>query len=163
MPNLNTAIVSLVSLESGSLNIQDYILILIFLALIFTIFSQRIFYVESPYYIICATLVIIFIMSFVIFSILAVDTKLENNGFFIFSDSIFNNPSSRNFLSIMSLILFIMLVYELVEYDNNNPHYMLDRLMFGHNNYISNRFGGVALIFVFSLFIAYTVMTTTKL
>jgi hypothetical protein len=135
---------------------------LIFFILIFLIFSQRIFNVQSQYYILFATLMIVLIMSFIIFSVVATDTKLVDNVFFNFINSIFDNPSSRNFLSIISLILFVILVYELVEYDNNKPHYALDKLMMGRNNYISNRAGGIIVIFTFSLLVSYTVMTTTK-
>lgn len=162
MSNINTAILSLISSESTSLKLQNYILILIFILLVFMIFSQRIFNINSQYYILIATLVITLTMSFIIFSILSTDTKLVNNTFLKFINSIFDNPSSRNFLSIVSLILFVILVYELTDYDNNKPHYLLDKIMFGHNNYISNRTGGIMIIFVFSLLIAYTVMTTTK-
>jgi hypothetical protein len=162
MPNLNTAIVSLMSSESTALKMQNYILMFIFFALIFLMFSQRIFNIQSQYYILIVTLIITLLMSFIICSIISVDTKLVNNTYLNFINSIFDNPSSRNFLSIVSLILFVILVYELTEYDNNKPHYFLDKLMFGHNNYISNRTGGIMTIFVFTLLISYTVMTTTK-
>jgi len=162
MPNINTVIVSLLSSESTALKLQNYILMLLFIVLIFVMFSQRIFNIQSQYYIIVSTLIITFLMSFIICSIISVDTKLVNNTFLKFVSSIFDNPSSRNFLSIVSLILFVMLVYELTEYDNNKPHYFLDKIMFGHNNYISNRTGGILIIFTFTLLVAYTVMTTTK-
>ena len=64
--------------------------------------------------------------------------------------------------TIVVWVLALLAVYELTEYDNNKPHYFLDKIMFGHNNYISNRTGGILIIFTFTLLVAYTVMTTTK-
>ncbi len=162
MGNINTAIVSLMSSESTALKIQNYVLMLIFFVLVFVMFSQRILGIQSEYYMIIATLIITLIMSFIICSIISIDTKLVNNTFLQFINSIFDNPSSRNFLSIVSLILFVILIYELTENDNNKPHYFMDKLMFGHNNYISNRLGGIMIIFTYTLVVSYTIMTTTK-
>ncbi len=162
MGNINTAIVSLMSSESTALKIQNYVLMLIFFVLIFVMFSQRILNIQSEYYMIVATLIILLIMSFIICSIISIDTKLVNNTFLQFINSIFDNPSSRNFLSIVSLILFVILIYELMENDNNKPHYFLDKLTFGHNNYISNRLGAIMIIFTYTLVVSYTIMTTTK-
>ena len=162
MPNFNTAIVSLLSSASHPLNIQNYILILVFIVLVFIMFSQRIFNIQSQHYILVASLITTITMAFIICSIISTDTKIANNQYLQFINSIFDNPGSRNFLSIVSLILFVIFVYELVEYDNNDPQYIIDKITFGNNKYISNRTMGILLILIFSLFVSYTVMTTTK-
>jgi hypothetical protein len=160
MPNINTALVSLWS--KAARTEPSYILIMIFCALMFAIFSQRLFGIKSQYYILLATGLILFLMIFVMTSIFASDPKLIDNYFFDSINDIFDNAGSRNFLSVVTLILFIMLVYELVEYDNNDPQYFLDKITFGKNNYISNRTSGLIVMLGFSAIVSYTIMRTTR-
>ena len=161
MPNINTAIVNLFSKESST--VPSFFLIMIFCILILSVFSQRIFNVKSQYFTIIQTTIILLLMLLVIMSLFVKDTKLMDNQFMMSIDSSFNNPSSRNFISVITLILFIILIYELTEYDNNNPNPLIDKLMFGYNNYISNRFVGISLIIGFGIIIGYTVATMTRL
>jgi hypothetical protein len=160
MPNINTALISLWS--KASRTHPSYMLILTFLLLLFAMFSQRIFGITSQYYIIFATVIILSVMILITLSIFSSEPKLIENNFLESINTIFDSPSSRNFLSVVALVLFIILVYELVEYDNNDPHYVLDKIMFGKNKYISNRTSGILLIFFFSLLTSYTIMTTTR-
>lgn len=160
MSNLNTALISLWSKTATTQ--PSYILILIFCLLIFGIFSQRIFNIQSPYYILIATIIVLGVMLFVILSVFASAPMLSDNNILISLNSVFDNPSSRNFLSVISLILFVMLVYELEYYDNDRPQGFLNKVLFGHNNYISNRSWGLMLILIVSLITSYTVMLTTK-
>jgi hypothetical protein len=160
MSNLNTTLISLWSKTATTK--PSYILIVIFCLLIFGIFSQRIFNIESPYYILIATMIVLFVMIFIILSIFASAPKLSDNNLLESLNDVFDNPSSRNFLSVIALILFVMLVYELEYYDNDRPHGYTNLILFGHNNYISNRSWGLMLILIFSLITSYTVMLTTK-
>lgn len=160
MPNINTALKSLWSKTAKTE--PSYVLILIFWLLIFFVFSQRIFNVKSQYYILLATILILLLMIFMTGSIFSSDPKLLDNNFLSSINNIFDNPSSRNFISVISLILYIMLIYELANYDNNDPQQVLDKMMFGKNNYISNRTSGLLVIFGFGTFVAYTIMKTTR-
>jgi predicted neutral ceramidase superfamily lipid hydrolase len=144
MSNLNTALISLWS--NVATTKPNYILVLIFCLLIFGIFSQRIFNITSPYYILLATLIVLGVMLFIILSIFASNPQLTDNFYLVSINSVFDNPSSRNFLSVVALILFVMLVYEMEYYDNDKPNMILNKLMGGHNNYISNRSWGLMLI-----------------
>lgn len=160
MPNINTALVSLWSKKAVSE--PSYALILIFCLLVFAIFSQRAFDIKSQYYILIATLLILLVMLFIIASLFASQPQLLDNNIFVAINNMFDSSSSRNFLSVVSLIMFVMLVYELAEYDNNDPHLFLDKILLGKNNYISNRTSGIMLVLGFSLFVSYTIMKTTR-
>lgn len=160
MPNVNTALVSLWS--KAARTEPNYILIIIFCLLVCAIFSERVFGIKSQYYIIFPTILILMVMAFITLSIFSSDPKLIDNHFFGTINNIFDNPSSRNFLSVVALILFVIFVYEIAEYDNNNPHHIIDKIMFGKNNYISNRTGGLVMILMFSLLTSYTIMKTTR-
>lgn len=162
MPNFNTSIASLMSSVSHPLRIQNYIMFLVFIVLVFIIFSQRLFGIQTPYYLLVAAIIITITMSFVICSIISTDTKIADNQYLQFINSVFDNPGSRNFLAIVSLILFVIFVYELTDYDNNSRQAIIDTITFGNNRYISNRTFGLLLIVFFSVFVAYSVMTTTK-
>jgi len=161
MSNINLALINLWS--KAARTEPSYILILIFCSLMFTIFSQRILNIQSQYYILLATTLIFILMIFVMSSIFASDSKLVDNHFLNGINQIFDNPSSRNFLSVVSLVLFIMLIYELVIYDNNNPQPLLDKITFGQNKYISNRTSGLLIVIGTAILVSYTIMKTTRL
>lgn len=163
MPSLNTAILSMTKLwESKKVDGSHYILIIIFYLLILAIFSKRIFGIKNEYYILWPTIIILFLLTIVITSLFLTETKLMNNGVINEINSIFDNPSSRNFLSVVNLVLFTILIYELVEYDNHDPQYTMDKITMGHNNYVSNRLWGIIIIFTTSTLIGATIMATTK-
>ena len=75
---------------------------------------------------------------------------------------LFNSPGAKNFIGIMALVLFVIFVYEVPEYDNNKPHDITDKITFGNNGLVSNRSAGVLLVFVFALFGGYTIYSTTS-
>lgn len=163
MPSLNTAILSMTKLwESKKADGSHYILILIFYILIFAMFSKRMFGIQNQYYILWPTTIILILLTIVIASLFLAETKLMNNDVINEINGIFDNPSSRNFLSVVNLVLFTILIYELVEYDNHDPQYVMDKLTMGHNNYISNRLWGIFIIFTSSTIIGMTIMATTK-
>ena len=144
-------------------NQSQYILIAIVLAMILIIYSKRLFQIKWEYFSIVVTSVMLLLMSLIIIStFLHVLQISDSYGYIDSFNHVFNSPSSVNFFAIIMLLLFVIYLYELPQYDNNNRHAILDTVTLGHNSYISNRTMGIGLIFGFAIFTAYTVMLTTR-
>lgn len=144
-------------------NKPQYILISIVLAMIFIIFSKRLFQIEWKYFPIIITTGILFLMSIIIISTVLHTLQISDSYGYIDSFyNVFSSPSGRNFFAIIMLLFFVIYLYELPQYDNNDPHKVLNTIMLGNNTFISNRTMGILLIFGFGIFIAYTVMLTTR-
>lgn len=139
-----------------------FILILLVIAIFFAIYSQRIFGIKSGYYNLFIVIVVMGLMSIVIASTIIHNFDLGRNAFLEYLNDTFNSPSSRNFLIIFSFLLFVMFIYETAQYDNNDPQNLTDKLLLGHNEYISNRFWGLMLIIIFGIYTAYSIYITTS-
>lgn len=94
-----------------------------------------------------------------LFSIIIATTIFQHN---VSLTDLFHSTSSRNFMSVMLLIFFIMFVYEDPEYSNNELNKMANILTFGNNKHITNRMVGIGVIITFSLVTAYTIYLTTR-
>ncbi len=144
-------------------NKPHYFLIGIVLAMILIIYSRRLFQIKWKYYPMLVTSFALILMSVIILSTFLQVLQIKDPYGYIDSfNSVFNSPGGRNFFAIILLLLFVIYLYELPQYDNNNPNVVLDKIMRGKNNYISNRTVGIVLIFLFGIFTAYTVMLTTN-
>jgi hypothetical protein len=127
------------------------------------LFSQRMLGIETSYYSIPITLFFILMLTVIITSTILDVLKIEDSaGHIDRFNNIFNSPGSRNFLAIISFLLFVIFVYEVPEYNNSQPHHLIDKIFFGHNNFISNRLVGILLVVIFGLFTGYTVYVTTR-
>lgn len=144
-----------------------YTLFLIVIIIFITIYSQRILNIKSNYYSLFSTIIILSVISLIIAStflhMLNIKLKHEKYNSYVENfNHIFNSAGSRNFLLIFSFLLFVMFVYESPEFDNENPHFMTDKFMFGYNGILSNRTYGLLLLIFFGLATAYTVYVTTN-
>lgn len=139
-----------------------YWLIIIVLIVFVLIYSQRFLGITSGYYNFFVVISILIITTLVLMSTLAHNLELTNHKNLEYLSYTFNSVSSRNFLLVFSYLLFVMYIYESLEYDNSESHHIVNTLAFGHNNYISNRTYGLLLILVFGLYVAYTIYITTE-
>lgn len=138
------------------------ILILIVAAIIFLLYSQRLFNITNQYYSTGVAIFIIAIVSIIMLSTFLNILNITDNEYVKNFNSIFNSPGSRSFFAVLILVLFIMFLYELPIYDNNDPNYMSDKLMFGYNKYFSNRTVGLLLMFSFTIVTGYIIHSTTR-
>lgn len=146
-----------------AINRPQYILIGIILAIIFIIYCRRLFQIKQKYFPIGMVSLALVLISVVILSTFLHVLHVKDSYGYIESFSfVFNSSGGVNFFAIILLLFFIIYIYEFPKYDNNNPNGLLDKIMLGHNNYISNRTSGIMMIFVFGIFTAYTVMLTTN-
>jgi hypothetical protein len=155
---------NIANLQSNTAITKPYYTLFILVVMMFCIlFSQRMLGIDSSYYSIPITLCFIIIFGIIITSTLlhVLKIKDENNYIENFNDT-FNSPGSRNFLAIIAFVFFIMFVYEIPDYDNNRPHGLIDKITFGYNNLISNRFVGIILIIIISIFNGYAIYLTTR-
>jgi hypothetical protein len=136
-----------------------YIMLFIAMILFTLIFSQRIFNIQSDEYIIYVTSLILMVFATIIASGYFTN---NTNSYLSTYNNIFNSPKSRNYLSVIALVLFIIFIYEIPEYDNNEPNYFVNLFTFNNNKYISNRFMGMSLIIIFTIYAAHTIYLTTK-
>lgn len=149
--------------SSAAVTQPHYTLFLIVIFIFFILFSQRMFGIESSYYNIPVTLFFILMLAVIIASTLLQVLKIEDSdGHIKRFNNIFNSPGSRNFLAIISFLLFVIFVYEIPEYDNSQPHHITDKIFMGHNNFLSNRMVGALLIIIFGLFTGYSIYVTTR-
>jgi hypothetical protein len=133
------------------------ILFLIFFILIYTerLISTKISTDPSIFHIAVGN-IILFI--FICITTITIASQLELGGHFMSNISkIFNASTSKNIIALFSFLFFVIFVYEVAEFDNNNPHAMTDNFLLGHNNIISNRTAGIVLIIFFGLFVGYTI------
>lgn len=137
-------------------------LIVIVIVVFVLIYSQRFLEITSGYYNFFVVISILIITSIVLLSTLAHNLEFNNHQSLEYLSYTFNSVSSRNFLLVFSYLLFVMYIYESLEYDNNEPYWIIDKISFGHNNYISNRTYGLLLILIFGLYISYTIYITTE-
>jgi len=153
----------------GALNITSkfaakqshYILIAIVLAMIFVVYTKRLFKIEWKYFPIVITVIVLLLMSLIILSTICHFMKISNPYVDNFN-SVFNSSGSRNFFAVILLLFFVIYIYELPQFDNNAQQHILDQVTCGNNNFISNRTMGIILIFGFGIFTAYTIMLTTR-
>ena len=138
------------------------IFILILIVIILLLYSQRIFGITNPYYNTYVACGLILIASLIILSTFLSILHTTDNEHISNFNNIFNSPSSKNFFAVFLLIIFIMFIYEIPMYDNNNPHSVMDKLLFGYNGVFSNRLIGVILIFGFGISTAYMIHSTTR-
>lgn len=155
---------SIANIESTSAITKPHYTLFILVILIFLIlFSQRMLGLDTGYYHIPVTLFFLLMISIIITSTILQTLKIDDStGHIKTFNNIFNSPSSRNFLAIITFLFFVMFVYEIPEYDNSQPHPLVDKILFGHNNFLANRTVGVFLIIIFGLFTGYTVYVTTR-
>lgn len=140
-----------------------YTLIIIVVLMFAMIFIQRMFNMYTDKYSIITTCFMIFVISLFIISTILNTLKINDAGGHINRfNNIFNSTGSRNFLIVISLLMYVIFIYETPTYDSNLPHHLLDKAMLGHNAYISNRMVGIFLIVFFGLVTAYTVYVTTR-
>lgn len=115
---------------------------------------------ESKFHLITGSIIMVILVGIIIITIA---NPLNAGGKIIKNfDSILNSTSSKNIITLFSLIFFVIFVYEVAEFDNNNPHGITDKLLMGNNNFLSNRSAGILLIIVFSLFTGYTISVTSS-
>lgn len=140
-----------------------YTLIIIVILMFAMIFIQRMFNMYTYKYSIMTTCFMIFAVSLFIISTILSTLKIDDAGGHIQRfNNIFNSTGSRSFLIVISLMMYVIFVYETPTYDSNLPHHLLDTVLLGHNKYISNRMVGIFLIVLFGLITAYTVYVTTR-
>ncbi|ARF10311.1 hypothetical protein Hokovirus_1_190 [Hokovirus HKV1] len=139
-----------------------YILIIIFMVIIIIIFSGRIFNIKNKYYYIFELFVLLLISSIIILSIIIKNIDYGTNIYLdAFSDT-FNTRGSRNFFAIVSLILFIMYIYEVPLYNNNDRSSIFNAITLNNNNYVSNKSVGLFWIIIFTLYISVSVYLSTS-
>jgi hypothetical protein len=138
------------------------ILIFIVIAVVFLLYSQRLFNITNQYYSTGVAVLIIAIASIIMLSTFLHILNITDNANVSNFNNVFNSPGSRSFFAIIVLVLFIMFLYEVPIYSNNDPHLASDKLMFGHNSIFSNRTVGMILLFTFTIVTGYTVYSTTR-
>jgi hypothetical protein len=140
-----------------------YTLIIIVVIMFAMIFMQRMFNMYTYKYSVITTCFMIFVISLFIISTILDNLNIKDTGGHIERfNKIFNSAGSRNFLIVISLLMYVIFIYETPTYDSNLPHHLLDKALLGHNAYISNRMVGIWLIVFFGLMTAYTVYVTTR-
>lgn len=154
----------IVQLTSNEAVTKPYYTLIIIVTLMFAmIFIQRMFNMYTYNYTVITTCFMIFVISLFIISTILNTLKINDAGGHIKRfNNIFNSSGSRNFLIVISLLMYVIFVYETPTYDSNLPHHLLDKALFGHNAYISNRMVGIWLIIFFGLMTAYTIYVTTR-
>ena len=140
-----------------------YFLIGMVILIMIILYSERMFGIKWEQYSIFVTVFVLMLMGVVILAtFLHVLQIHDSNGYIEAFSNIFNSSGGRNFLAILSLILFVVFICEVPEYGNANPYPLLDKITFGNNKLISNRTVGILTIFIFTILTGYTVMSTTK-
>lgn len=159
---LGTAISNFASEQAKSK--PQIALIFITVATIFILFSERLFNVSSTNrtYLIVMVCLITLIMSVVTASTFMHILNLTNNSRVNSFSNVFNSPGSKNYFAVFLLLLYVMRIYELPIYDNNYPHSVTDKILFGHNTILSNRTLGVLVMFGFCISTAYMIYSTTR-
>jgi len=155
--------IGLSSLQNSVTKRSDFIIILMFIVMFLLIYLKRMIGSDSDFILLAVTVCFVVIMAVVIGSTFTQVLK-EGHRAHPRADTfayIFNSPASKNFIAIMALILFIIFVYEIPEYENSKPHNVVDAMLFGNNSLISNRTMGVILLVMFSLFSGYVIYATT--
>jgi hypothetical protein len=130
-----------------------YTLFFLIFLILFFIFSERLIGLSNY----ASVIILLFIFALII-SLIFFDAygKYE-----IYND-IFNSTAGKNFFAIFLLVFFIIFVYELPMYDSDKPHDIINKLTFGHNKLISNRFVGISIIFSLSMLTAYSIYKTSR-
>ena len=140
----------------------QWILIVIVIAMVLLIYSQRLLGIANPYYSTYVACFLLLIVSIILLSTFLSVLNITDNVHVDNFNYIFNSPGSKNFFAVFLLLLFVMFVYEIPMYDNNNPHAIMDKLLFGYNSVFSNRLIGILLIFGFGISTAYMIHSTTR-
>jgi len=155
---------NIVQLASNEAVTKPYYTLIIIIVLMFAmIFLQRMLNMYTYNYSIITTCFMIFVISLFIISTILNSLKIDDtSGHIERFNNIFNSSGSRNFLIVISLLMYVIFIYETPTYDSNLPHHLLDKVTLGHNSYISNRMVGILLIVIFGLMTAYTVFVTTR-
>jgi hypothetical protein len=130
-----------------------YTLIALVFLIIFLIFAERFINLNNLVSVIVLLLIFSIIIGFIF---------LDAHGQYEEINKIFNSSGGKNFVALFLLVFFIIFIYEYGVYGNNDRYALLDKLTFGHNKYVSNRFVGITAIFLFATVTAYTIYTTTR-
>jgi hypothetical protein len=155
---------NLSNLQNSVAENQYIVIILVFLVIFFLIYLRRMFNTDPDYTLLSVSICLVVILAIIIASTFT-DVLKEGHKQRPSTDTfayLFNSPGAKNFIGIMALVLFVIFVYEVPEYDNNKPHDITDKITFGNNGLLSNRSVGVILVFIFALFGGYTIYSTTR-
>jgi len=135
---------------------KRFALVTIVITLIVLIYLQRILGITNVNFPLYVTAFILILFAGIIFSNISV-LKGSTNFYLKNVNEIFNSDNSRKFIAVFALALFIFYVYEIPEYNNQNPHKLTNLLTFGHNTFLSNRMAGVLILMVFVIFTSFVV------
>ena len=142
---------------------KPFVVLFIMVILVFVLlYSQRMLGIENSYYNTAITILLLTLATIVITSTFLYILKIGDNQFFDIFNNIFNSTGSRNFLALFSFLLFVMFVYEVSDFDNENPHGPTDTILFGYNGILSNRLYGLLYIFAISMLTAFSIYLTTR-
>lgn len=138
------------------------ILIFIIIVVLLILYSQRLLGITNNYYTTIVTCLMIIVISIIILSTFLNVLQISDNQHIQNFGNVFNSPGSKNFFAVFLLLLSVIFIYELPVYDNNNPHTITDKVLFGHNGILSNRTFGLLLIFSFCISTGYMIHSTTR-
>lgn len=138
-----------------------YVLVIIFILIIIIIYSERIMQIQNDIFYVTQICILTIISFITILSIIVNNIDYGTNKYLDAFSNTFNSVSSKNFIAVTSLVLFVIFIYEVPKYDNNDPNPGIDTALFGHNKYISNKLLGLLIIMFFTLYVSVTIYLTT--
>jgi hypothetical protein len=138
-----------------------YFMLFLFFLLFLIIYSERLFKIDNDIYHLVTTGIILIILIMIIISTILSKAEIGGQSIQNFN-RLFNDSTCRNIIALFSFLFFVIYLYEIANYDNNFPHEPTDNLLFGHNNFISNRTAGIMYIISFALFTGYTISVNSK-
>ncbi|AYV79217.1 MAG: hypothetical protein Faunusvirus5_26 [Faunusvirus sp.] len=131
--------------------------------IIFTIiFAERIknrhdeHYKLSPNFNLLMNIILLLIVMLPMILYTIMEAIGSHNGFVELVSGLFGSKASKNFLVIISYLVFIFYIFECVDYQNNEPNAFLGRIG------ASNRTVGLIVLIGLSLFYAYSVFQISK-
>lgn len=143
----------------------QYYLITIILMIVLLMILKRAFELNNQSYYVFSVATISVIGGIIILSsILYAYSIKDSRGYIESLNIVFNSQGARNFLAVILLILFIMYIYEVPMYGNNDKHFIANYVekYLGIQTNLSNKTVGIGLIFFIGLFTAYGIMVTTN-
>ena len=132
-----------------------YLILFMFFIIFFLIYSARIFNFESEIAHLTTGCILAFLIMIMVTITILVNLGVKNSAL-QYADNVTNTPACKNVIVLFSFLFFVIYLYEIAEFDNNKPHTLIDTILFGHNNIISNRSVGIVYIIIFGLFTGYT-------
>ncbi len=142
---------------------KPFVILFIIVIFVFVLmYSQRMLGIENSYYNTFTTVLLLTVATIVLTSTFLYVLNIGDNKFFDIFNNTFNSGGSKNFLAIFSFLLFIMFVYEVSDFDNENPHPTADTILFGYNGILSNRLYGLLYIFGVATLTAFSIYVTTR-